>query len=250
MFNKKSKKEQNISENINKFVENIDNTIQNYKNYNKINSIYVEKIVKSIIKTIFFTKEFFNPYGTKYGLDTHSCIKNSEFFILNEKGMTTIINEANNFVNNNTRDDVIKFINYISSENFKIRLECAGFVANICRDDPFNTSAIQVVPSNINMKNIFDNKDSYFEHIISTVDFSTYKQTEFPKSLMTEPYKCYLEHLIESNKPVVNQEILLNGAVVHSWDTAYTTMLNAHIVGYEDWLSCKKKMEIPNKWIL
>lgn len=197
MFNKKHKKEQNIQENANKFVESIDNSIQNYKNYNKINNLYEEKIVKSIIKNIFLTKEYVDLEGKKY------CIDNSSFFMLNEKGIITIIYEANRFIENNTKDDIIKFIKHINSKNFKIHLKCTGFIAVtdyakiFCNPD----SSIRQVPININMKNIFNNEDSYFEHIIYTVDFSEYKQTEFPENLMAKPYKYYLEHLIESNKP-------------------------------------------------
>lgn len=70
------------------------------------------------------------------------------------------------------------------------------------------------------MKNIFNNEDSYFEHIIYTVDFSEYKQTEFPKNLMAKPYKCYLEHLIESNKPVNKECLIVNDNMVPAWVNA------------------------------
>lgn len=123
MFNKKHKKEQNIQENVNKFVESIDNSIQSYKNYNKINNLYEEKIVKSIIKTIFFTKEYVDLEGNKH------CIDNSSFFMLNEKGIVTIIDETNKFVNNNTKDDIIEFIKHINSKDFKIHLICIDAIA-------------------------------------------------------------------------------------------------------------------------
>lgn len=215
MFNKKHKKEQNIQENINKFVESIDNTIQNYKNNNNINNIYTEKIVKSIIKTIFFTKEYVDLQDNKYYVD------NSYFLTLNKKGILTIIDETNKFVNNNTKNDVIEFIKHINSKEFKIHLICIDALA-------VGRKKYKIVPTKMNMKNIFDNKGDCFESVIQSVDFSAYKQIEFPKDLIVKPYKCYLENLI-------NQLI---------------KSVNVFGVSYEDWFNCKKEIEFPNKWIL
>ena len=215
MFNKKHKKEQNIQQNVNKFVESIDNTIQNYKNNNNIDNIYTEKIVKSIIKTIFFTKEYVDLQDNKYYVD------NSYFLTLNKKGILTIIDETNKFVNNNTKDDIIEFIKHINSKDFKIHLICIDAFA-------VGEKNYKIVPTKMNMKNIFDNKDNCFESVIQSVDFLLYKHIEFPKDLIIKPYKCYLEHLIESNKPTINETFIINDNVMHTWYNTDITPVFLH----------------------